>query len=132
MKSMTKADYINYWKVTAGKDWEVVSHLFEKEDYLHCLFFSHLTLEKLLKAHFIKDNEENFPPKTHNLLFLASHTTLSPSSDVLRLLSQMNQFHIDSRYPDYKLNMYKIADKSYTENLLKEVEKVKIWLESNL
>ncbi|MBK8565332.1 MAG: HEPN domain-containing protein [Saprospiraceae bacterium] len=129
---MNKADYVKYWATTASKDWEAASHLFEKGDYLHSLFFAHLVLEKLLKAHFVKDNTVDFPPKTHNLLLLSSQTKLLPSVDQLRLLSQMNQFQLDARYPDYKLNMFKIATESYTQALLDEIEKVKQWLENSL
>ena len=129
---MTKADYIKYWSATAAKDWEAVLHLFEKGDYLHSLFFAHLVLEKLLKAHYVKDNAVDFPPKTHNLLMLSSQTKLTPTVEQLRLLSQMNQFQLDARYPDYKLNMYKIATEPYTQSLLQEIENVKLWLADNL
>jgi HEPN domain-containing protein len=129
---MTKPEYINYWQITAQKDWEAAGHLFEKGDYLHSLFFAHLVIEKLLKAHYVKDNSSDFPPKTHNLLVLSAHTKLSPSVEQLRLLSQMNQFQLDARYPDYKLNMYKIATEKYTESLLQEIENVKQWLENGL
>ena len=44
----------------------------------------------------------------------------------------MNQFQLDARYPDYKLNMYKIATEKYTESLLQEIQNVKQWLESGL
>lgn len=27
---MTKSEYIEYWKITAEKDWVAVGHLFEK------------------------------------------------------------------------------------------------------
>ncbi len=129
---MDKPDYIVYWKVTAQKDWDAVGHLFEKGDYLHALFFAHLVIEKLLKAHFVKDNESEFPPRTHNLLMLVSQTNLGPSVEQLRLLSQTNQFQIDGRYPDYQLNMFRIASRTYTEILLQEIDELKIWLENNL
>ncbi|MDX2133327.1 MAG: HEPN domain-containing protein [Saprospiraceae bacterium] len=129
---MTKSEYIDYWKTIAEKDWTAVNHLFEKGDYLHSLFFAHLVLEKLLKAHWIKDNPSDVPPKTHNLLFLCSQTNLKPDVDTLRLLSQVNQFQLDGRYPDYKLNMYKIADELYTKSLLAEIKNAKSWLESVL
>ena len=129
---MNKSDYIQYWKLTALKDWDAVNHLFEKGDYLHALFFTHLVLEKLLKAHFVQDNLSDFPPRTHNLLLLISQTSLLPSSDQLRLLSQMNQFQIDARYPDYKMTMFQIATESYTRNLLDEVQILKEWLNNKL
>lgn len=129
---MIKEDYVKYWATTAAKDWEAAKHLFEKGDYLHSLFFAHLVLEKLLKAHHVKDNAADFPPKTHNLLLLSSQTKLSPTVEQLRILSQMNQFQLDARYPDYKLNMYKIATEPYTQSLLQEIETVKQWLENSL
>lgn len=61
---MTKSEYVDYWKTISDKDWTAVVHLFEKSDYLHSLFFAHLVLEKMLKAHFVKDNISDFPPKT--------------------------------------------------------------------
>ena len=128
---MNKSDYIEYWRLTAGKDWEAAGHLFEKGDYLHSLFFAHLVLEKLLKAHFVKDNASDFPPKTHNLLLLVSQTTITPSDDQLRILSQMNQFQLEARYPDYQLHMFKIATEQYAKNLLDEIKIIKEWLENN-
>lgn len=129
---MDKSDYINYWHLTAEKDWEAVGHLFEKGDYLHALFFAHLVLEKLLKAHHVKDNASDFPPRTHNLLLLCAQTTLSPTVEQLRILSQMNQFQMDGRYPDYKMAMFRIATDSYTHKILQEVESSKLWLTSAL
>lgn len=129
---MDKVEHIVYWKVTAQKDWDAVGHLFEKGDYLHALFFAHLVVEKLLKAHFVKDNEANFPPRTHNLLLLSSETNLEPTVEQLRLFSQVNQFQIDGRYPDYQFNMFKIATQSYTQSVLQEIEELKSWLENSL
>lgn len=129
---MDKAAYIDYWKLTAEKDWIAANHLFEKGDYLHSLFFGHLVIEKLLKAHWVKDNQSDVPPKSHNLLFLSSQTMLNPDSDILRLFSQINQFQLDGRYPDYKMNMYKIADETYTQALLINIEKAMLWLMSSL
>lgn len=129
---MTKADYIDYWKTTAEKDRLAVGHLFEKGDFWHSLFFAHLMLEKLLKAHWVKDSSTDFPPKTHNLMLLVSQTGLAPSVEQLRLLSRVNQFQLDGRYPDYKLNMFKIATEDYTQQLLHEIDLVQKWLENSL
>lgn len=48
---MTKQEYIDYWVNTAAEDWITVEVLFETKRYMHCLFWSHLVLEKLAKAH---------------------------------------------------------------------------------
>lgn len=129
---MTKTDYIDYWKTTAEKDWLAVGHLYEKGDFLQSLFFAHLVLEKLLKAHWAKDNATDIPPKTHNLLVLVAQTSLAPPVEHLRLLSRVNQFQMDGRYPDYKQIMFKIASENYTQQLLHEIEQVKTWLQNIL
>ena len=48
---MTKREHIDYWVRTATEDWITVEALFTTRRYMHCLFWSHLTLEKLAKAH---------------------------------------------------------------------------------
>lgn len=42
----------------AERDWASVGLLFEGNQYVHTLFFCHLVIEKLLKAHWVRDNEE--------------------------------------------------------------------------
>jgi len=66
---------------TAATDWKAVNQLYSGKCYTHSLFWAHLVLEKLLKAHWIKDNESNTPPKIHNLLYLADKTKLSISQE---------------------------------------------------
>jgi len=74
---MTKKDHIEYWVESAKQDWQVMNNLFKSKNYVHCLFFAHLTLEKLCKAHWVKDNAGDFPPKIHNLIILLDKTKLS-------------------------------------------------------
>lgn len=61
---MTRQEYIEYWKVAAEKDWVVVQNLFDKTNYPHALFFAHLVLEKLLKAHFEKTTQAIIHPES--------------------------------------------------------------------
>lgn len=129
---MTKQEYIEYWKQAADKDWTVVQNLFEKTNYPHALFFAHLVLEKLLKSHFVKDNVTDHPPRTHNLVRLASLTQLTfPANDLL-FLDKMNDYQMEGRYPDYQFLIFKICDRPHTENLLIEVEKIRLWLLNQL
>ena len=85
---MNKRDYIDYWVQTAEKDWKATEHLCDKGDYLQSLFFAHLVLEKLCKAHWVKDNKPDIPPRTHNLVYLAENTQLSLMRSQLDFLGQ--------------------------------------------
>jgi HEPN domain-containing protein len=50
---MTKQEHIDYWVNTAAEDWDTVEVLFNGKKYLHALFWAHLVLEKLAKAHWV-------------------------------------------------------------------------------
>jgi hypothetical protein len=52
-------DKIKYWITISENDIPVMEHLFESEDYSYSLFIGHLVLEKILKAHFVKNTEES-------------------------------------------------------------------------
>jgi len=71
---MNKPEHIQYWILAAEKDWEVVWSLFQSGQFSYSLFFAHLTLEKLLKGLWVKDNEVNYPPRTHSLVRICEGT----------------------------------------------------------
>lgn len=125
---MTKNEHIQYWMLTAEKDWEVVSALFKDSKYVYCLFFAHLTLEKLLKAHWVKDNEENFPPKKHSLVRLAEGIKLVFTEDQMIFLERMNDFQLEGRYPDYQFKIYQLCTKNFAEPVLEKVQAIRTLL----
>lgn len=71
---LTKEEHILYWNTSSNDDWVTVEALFENKRYVHCLFFAHLAFEKLCKANWVRCNEENTPPRTHNLIKLLEKT----------------------------------------------------------
>jgi HEPN domain-containing protein len=122
---MNKSDYIQYWKTTAEQDWVAVGHLFEKEDYLQSLFFANLVLEKLLKAHWVNDNQGNVPPRIHRLTYLLSDTHLNLPPDDVQTLNDIDLYQMGSRYPDYHFKILTLCTQSHTEALLQKVLQLK-------
>lgn len=129
---MNKSDYIKYWKTSALKDWRRVNLLFKNNDFIFALFCTHLCLEKLIKAHWIKDNESNHPPKIHNLVYLITKTKLHPNEMDLSFLEQMNLFQIEGRYPDYRKNLGRIYNTQKSKSIIANANKIKKWLIKNL
>ena len=125
---MTKEEYINYWKITAAKDWKAAQNLFKSKDYVQALFWSHLVIEKLLKANWIKNHESNFPPKVHNLSYLVDSIPLSVTAEQRIFIEKMNAFQLEGRYPDYQNMLYKTCNKNFTETILAEANKTRLWL----
>ena len=129
---MNKQDHIDYWQRTANSDWTASEHLFEKGDYLQSLFFAHLVLEKLLKAHWVKDNSTDHPPRIHRLLSLKDKIQLNLPQDKINVLDDMEIFQMEGRYPDYHFRIAQLCTQQFTKILLERVKELKNSLLSNL
>jgi HEPN domain-containing protein len=125
---MTKQDYINFWIEQSKDDWTAVDTLFKGENYLQSLFFAHLVIEKLCKSLWIKYNEENVPPRTHNLIQLLTSTPIDLSDDKKELMLSINRFQLEGRYPDYLTKMHNICDEKFTVSMLDSTNKLRLWL----
>lgn len=128
----TKKEHITHWVSQSNDDWEASMLLYVGKKYLHALFFAHLSLEKICKAHWINSSESNIPPKTHNLLFLLSQTALELTSDQKEFLLEMNRFQIEGRYPEQISNLYKSVNASFTKGKLEHVKEFQVWLLNKL
>lgn len=129
---MNKKGYIKYWINTSHSDWIAVKQLYKGKSYLQALFFAHLTLEKLCKAAWLRDNENNHPPRVHNLNILLRNTKLNLTDEQWKFIVLMNDFQLEGRYPDYSEMIYKRCNSKYTNHILKETNKLRIWLLKNL
>jgi HEPN domain-containing protein len=116
-----KNEHIKYWIDTAADDWKSVNLLFKGNLFLQALFFAHLTLEKLLKAHWVKDNQSNYPPKVHKLVWLAEHTKLTLSEEDTDFLRRVNDFQLEGRYPDYLEKMYRGYKAKNTKEIIDKI-----------
>jgi HEPN domain-containing protein len=129
---MDKSDHVAFWLEQAEHDLAVADALFRSEKYDVSLFFGHLVLEKTLKAAWVRDNEADVPPKTHNLVFLIEHTKLKPDSGVVNLLRKANEFNIEARYPDYRFSFYRLCTREFAAQYLTHIKDTYGWLASEL
>ena len=91
-----------------------------------------LVIEKLCKAQWVKTNFENTPPRIHNLVTLVLKSIIVLEETDLQFLAEFNEFQLEGRYPDYQFKIYKRCTLEYTEELLKRVESIKIWLQEKI
>lgn len=129
---MSKKEIIEHWITMSARDWQSVLALQKAGQFVHALFFSHLVIEKIIKAHWIQDNEENNPLKTHDLEILYNQTNLQLSNDQVDFLRIMNSWNIEGRYQDYKDKFYRNTTAAYCESKLKQVDDLHQWLLSEL
>lgn len=119
---------IAYWRDGSVEDWQVAQELIDNGRMRHGLFFAHLSLEKLLKAHVCR-HIQDLAPKLHNLSRLAEMTTLSLSQDQISVLAKMNEFNIEGRYPD---SLAALPSTERVADYLSRAEEMHRWLMKQL
>jgi len=119
---------IEYWRLGASEDWEVAVELISSRRTRHGLFFAHLALEKLLKAHVCRTTHD-LAPRIHTLLRLIERTDLPVSEPQRLFLARFDQYQLEGRYPD----MLPMApDIETARNELRQAQEVFEWLNQQL
>jgi len=90
---------IEYWRKGGEEDFEAARSLLEKGHPRHALFFAHLAVEKLLKAHVTRQTAE-VPPRIHNLIRLAEIAQLTLRPEQAKFLRGFGLYQLEGRYPD--------------------------------
>lgn len=121
---MEKLDYIKYWIESSSEDLISMESVFIAGRYDWALFIGHLALEKILKAAWVKNNEGNIPTKTHNLLKISEETKLDFTEEQILILNRVTNFHLETRYPDYKLDFFKSCTKEFAEENIKKIKEL--------
>ncbi|HNY51131.1 MAG TPA: HEPN domain-containing protein [Smithella sp.] len=124
---MEKQDIVKYWVASSDLDYEVMQSLFTNGYYSWSLFLSHLVIEKLLKAYYVKNLDENYP-RIHNLIEIAEKAALILSENQKVILEELTTFNLRARYPDYKNRFNKKATRQFTEDQISKVNGFRKWL----
>lgn len=101
---MTKEEHIRYWRESAQHDLESAETIFNSGRYDWCLFVGNLALEKILKALFVDRNDNNIPPKIHNLVRLAELSKIELDDEQRFLLDKISDFNIKCDIPTISWN----------------------------
>lgn len=129
---MTQKEVVAFWKQSSDKDWEFSQEIYVGgKRYDYCLFFVHLSLEKLLKAlHYHR--KDSHPLAIHDLVELSKRAEIEMSQSQLSDLKEISSFNLSARYDDYKKNFYKKANKEYADVWLQKATGIKTLLTSYL
>ncbi len=117
-----KQKALNYWLKSSQDDLEAAQTLFESKKYHHCLFFHHLSLEKLFKAKIVELKDKP-PLPVHNLIVLAKELELDLSQIDKEELREISEFNLSARYDSYKFDFYKKTTLEFTQKWLDSIKK---------
>lgn len=90
---------ITYWETGAVSELLNAKIMIENQRFLTCLFFCHLCLEKILKAHVVKITQAH-PSRTHILRSLAATAQIEFDNTATQFISEIQIFQLEGRYPD--------------------------------
>ncbi len=119
---------IEYWSESAKSDIDTAEILIDKGKFLHGLFFCHISIEKILKANFVRQ-KKTLAPKTHDLIYLAEQADLKLEENYLQFLPILMKYQLEGLYPDY---MSSVPSKELTNEYLKKTRDLLKWLTQKL
>jgi len=105
--------------------------LFKSNSFGWCLFLGHISIEKLLKAYYVRKNKTH-APFTHNLYRLAELNELILSEEYSDWLDKITSFNLNARYDDYKREFYTLCTKEFTCIWIANINKIRLWIKQML
>ncbi len=126
-----KSEIIHEWISQSDYDIETAKHMFKTGRYIYCVFMCHLTMEKILKAHYHKKRND-MPPKIHNLIYFIEKCELSLPKDIYDFIFTLNRVSIPTRYPENLKNLQKSFNKQVTKEIFNQTKNTQQWLKEKL
>lgn len=130
-QAFNKNAIIQHWVTMADSDYDVMMDLYKSKRYNWTLFLGHLVIEKLLKACYVKHNEQH-PVLTHNLLKLALKSGIEVDGELQLQLDSITAFNMNARYDDIKLAFYKKCTPEYTTYWVVQIQNLRSWIKELL
>jgi HEPN domain-containing protein len=118
---------INHWLSSSNDDYDTMIAMLESRRYSWALFIGHLVIEKLLKAYYVKVNEE-YPPFVHNLLRLAKDSDIKITDELKFTLTTISAFNLNARYDDYRNSFQKKCTPEYTFEWIEKIKNLREWM----
>lgn len=122
---------VQHWLDSADKNLDTMGHLVDSKDYSWALFLGHLVIEKTLKALYVKRLQKH-AIFSHDLLRLANKINIELTEEFEEWLDEITTFNLNARYDNYKQDFYQLCTKDFADIWLERIEKIRLWLKSQL
>ena len=127
----TKNNHTQEWLKQAEYDLATAKMMFKTGRYIYCVFMCHLSLEKILKASYIKNLEKN-PPKVHNLVYLVTAQKLNLPKLITDFLDDLNEISVPTRYPQELAKILVEYNKKKTQEIFNKTTEAFLCLKKRL
>jgi len=116
---------------TSEDDFRTMLILFESKSYNWALFLGHISVEKLLKALYLKTHGQH-APFTHNLYRLAELCDIKLTNEYSYWFDKITSFNINARYNDHKKEFYSQCTPEFTEYWINIIKTLREWIKQML
>jgi HEPN domain-containing protein len=117
------------WLRQADYDIDTAEYMYQGGRYLHAVFMCHLAVEKALKGLYFERRNE-FPPKSHSLVFLLNEIGLTPPENLGRFMVRLSEASIPTRYPENLSNVQKEFTETIVNDILARSKEVILWIKA--
>ena len=118
----------DFFLASAKRDIETFVGLKKMKRFDAALFFLHLSIEKHIKALFLK-RMETHPPMSHDLVFLIGRCAVDASEQILGDLRVISTFNIQTQYENEKFDFYKAVTPKYVAEWEKKGKVILAWIQ---
>lgn len=117
----------------AEYDLKTAKAMLRSRRYLYVAFTCQQSIEKILKALYVKEKEET-PPYTHNLTKLIYNLSISKqiTEEQIKTLEYFNSYYIETRYSEEINELNKHLTRSRAKKLLSDAEELFTWLKKKI
>lgn len=117
---------VEAWLKQAHEDLKTAEALLKSKRYTWCAFVCQQSLEKYLKAGYVKVHKK-IPPYTHNLEYLCQLLGLNPPAKIMETIIRIGKYYIAARYPSYKKSV-NISQIEVAEEIVLTTKETIRWL----
>lgn len=124
---------IDNWISLAKYDLETADAMLKAERYLYVAFMCQQSIEKIIKACYVKQHTTT-PPYTHNLLRLLRDLNFNDeiTNDIAATIENLNSYYIECRYTEDIEELSKYLTKPKAVSILNSTKELFEWFRNKL
>jgi len=124
---------LNNWISLAEYDLKTSKAMLDSGRYLYVAFTAQQSIEKLLKAYYLKTKNET-PPYIHNLLRLIDYSQLESElqAEQIDFLTELNLYYIEARYTEDISELSKSTNKEKANYIFNKTTEFFEWLSQKI
>jgi HEPN domain-containing protein len=121
------------WISLAEYDLATADDMLKSKRYLYVAFMCQQAIEKILKAHYVKQHKST-PPYTHNLLRLIKELSLKNEMDneIAATIEELNSYYIESRYTEDIEELSQFLTETKAVSILNSTRELFEWIRTRI